>query len=179
MQVEKLSLPGVMKLTLDLYADSRGSFVESWQAERYAALGLPDFVQDNLVRSEANVLRGLHFQIQNPQAKLIQVLAGEVVDVIADIDPKSKYYGQYDLVNLTSDGATQLYVPPGYAHGYYVLSSFALVSYKCSQYYFPHDQGGVRWNDPVLAVKWPLKKAPLVLPRDQAWPLLPVSGSRC
>lgn len=172
MQVESLLFSGVLKITPACYEDARGDFTETWQVERYRALGLPAMVQDNVVRSGRGVLRGLHFQLQQPQGKLVQVLAGAVVDVVVALDPASEHYLQHLMMPLSSRDGAQLYIPPGYAHGYYVLSESALVSYKCTTLYRADDQGGLRWDDPALNIPWPLVGAPVLSARDQQWPLL-------
>lgn len=171
MQVVELALPGLLKISLQHFADQRGQFVETWQAARYRALGLPDFVQDNLVHSHHNVLRGLHFQRHQPQGKLIQVLVGEVWDLALDLRADSPTRGRHQLIRLCADDHCQLYIPPGFAHGYWVASAQALVSYKCTQAYLPDQQAGLRWDDPALAIRWPFKQPPLVNARDAAWPL--------
>lgn len=174
MKIEPLDLPGVLLISPQLHSDERGTFVETYQQQRYQSeLKLPIFVQDNRVLSRANVLRGLHFQPRRPQAKLISVISGAVVDVVVDIDPQSPTYLRHLTINLNADSYRQLFIPAGYAHGYYVLSKTALVDYKCSELYQPEDQGGLRWDDPALAIDWPLRNtAPIVSLRDQQWPLL-------
>lgn len=172
MQLTELALPGLLKIEPDCYADERGRFTETWQAPRYAALGLPVFVQDNLVHSYRNVLRGLHFQRLKPQGKLIQVLVGEVWDLALDLREDSPTCGQHQLIRLRAQDQTQLYLPAGFAHGYWVASAEALVSYKCTEVYLPDQQAGLRWNDPALAIDWPFSQPPITNPRDAAWPLL-------
>lgn len=172
MQSIQLALPGLLLIKPEIHRDSRGHFVESWQEMRYEACGLPDFVQDNLVHSHANVLRGMHYQRRHPQAKLIQVLVGRVQDLVVCIDPVSPHYLAHCSVELNAESGEQLYVPAGYAHGYRVLSETALVLYKCSEYYVPDDQAGLRWNDPKLNLPWRDSSDVIVNERDNAWPLL-------
>lgn len=171
-EVTRLALPGVLLLSPAIHVDARGSFTELWRADYYRDLGLPNFVQDNLVHSTRAVLRGMHYQHRKPQGKLIRVLAGQVQDVVVDINPESDHYGQHLCVTLDANDGSQLYVPPGYAHGYYVRSDTATVLYKCSQPYDPEGQAGCRWDDPSLALPWQLIGEPLVAERDQQWPLL-------
>ncbi|UTA48139.1 dTDP-4-dehydrorhamnose 3,5-epimerase [Simiduia sp. 21SJ11W-1] len=170
--ITPLALPGVLLLRPLTHRDSRGAFTETWRASTYRALGLPDFVQDNLVHSKACVLRGMHYQTRKPQGKLICVLQGAVQDIVADINPRSAHFGQHVSVQLDAQAGDQLYVPPGYAHGYYTQSNSAMVLYKCTDYYDPEGQGGCRWDDPLLALPWQLKGAPTVAPRDEKWPPL-------
>ncbi|MGH8542406.1 MAG: dTDP-4-dehydrorhamnose 3,5-epimerase [Gammaproteobacteria bacterium] len=172
MNVTELQLPGVLLLEPDVYGDERGFFLETYQARRYAEAGLPRrFVQDNLSQSGKNVLRGLHYQIQRPQGKLVSVIQGEVFDVAADVDPASKMFGCWVGARLSGENKRQLYVPPGYAHGFCVLSDMAYFTYKCSEYYAPELERGVRWDDPRLAIEWPVDE-PIVNERDAAWPTL-------
>ena len=172
MNVTELDLPGVLLLEPKVYGDERGFFLETWHAQRYAETGIPErFVQDNLSRSLKNVLRGLHYQIRRPQGKLVSVIDGEVFDVAADVDPDSGTFGRWVGVRLSGDNKRQLYVPPGYAHGFCVLSDAAYFTYKCTDYYAPELERGVRWDDPMLAIEWPVDE-PLVNERDAGWPTL-------
>lgn len=165
------SLPGVMLLEPETFADSRGYLRESYSRRRYLEqAGInAQFVQDNVSVSHKHVLRGLHFQRKNPQGKLIQVLEGEIFDVLADIDPASASYGMVASFRLSSDKGQQLWIPPGYAHGFCVISDRAIVHYKCTRYHDPHDQHGVAWNCPDLAIDWPLSK-PILSHRDSMLP---------
>lgn len=172
MNVTELDLPGVLLLEPKVYGDERGFFLETWQSRRYAEAGMPEyFVQDNLSKSRHGVLRGLHYQIQRPQGKLVSVIEGEVFDVAADIDPGSTTFGRWVGARLSGDNKRQLYVPPGYAHGFCVLSDAAYFAYKCTEYYAPELERGVRWDDPTLAIEW-LVEEPIVNERDAAWPTL-------
>ena len=172
MKVTELELPGVLLLEPKIYGDERGFFLETWQARRYAEAGLPQrFVQDNLSRSTHGVLRGLHYQLQRPQGKLVWVIEGEVFDVAADVNPDSPTYGRHVAVTLSDRNRAQLWVPPGYAHGFVVLSESVYFAYKCTDYYAPELERGVHWNDPTLAIEWPVED-PVLNDRDAAWPTL-------
>ena len=157
MKVTETKLAGVLIIEPKVFGDSRGFFKETFQAERYREAGIEyTFVQDNYSRSQKGVLRGLHFQVTKPQGKLVSCPKGAVFDVAVDIDPESTTYGQYVGVELTEDNHKQLWVPPGYAHGFCVLSETADFQYKCTDYYDPSDEGGVIWNDPDVAIEWPI-----------------------
>lgn len=172
MNVIHTALPGVLIIEPKVFGDSRGFFVESFQAQRYRDAGIEfDFVQDNHSRSAKGVLRGLHFQIRKPQGKLVRVSRGEVLDVAADIDPASPTFGQHVAVVLSEDNFRQLWVPPGYAHGFVVLSDSADFQYKCTDYYDPADEGGIIWSDPTLAIDWRID-APQLSAKDEAHPTL-------
>lgn len=173
MKVHQTRLPGVCIIEPQVFGDSRGYFLESFSARRYqeeAGIALP-FVQDNISRSAYGVLRGLHFQRSRPQGKLIQATEGTVFDVVADIDPASATYGQYVAVSLSADTHQQVWIPPGYAHGFCVTSESAVFQYKCTDYYDPADEGGVAWNCPTLAIPWPIS-APTLSEKDQQHPVL-------
>jgi len=157
MKVTETKLAGVLIIEPKVFGDSRGFFKETFQAERYREAGIEyTFVQDNYSRSQKGVLRGLHFQITKPQGKLVSCPKGAVFDVAVDIDPNSTTYGQYVGVELTGENHKQMWVPPGYAHGFCVLSETADFQYKCTDYYDPNDEGGVIWNDPDVAIEWPV-----------------------
>jgi len=146
-----------------VFGDHRGFFLETFQADRYrdiAGIGLP-FVQDNHSRSAKGVLRGLHFQKTKPQGKLVRVVSGEVYDVAVDIRPDSPSFGQWEGVILSEENKRQFWVPPGFAHGFVVLSDTADFEYKCTDYYDPSDEGSLIWNDPAMAITWPLKNPTL------------------
>jgi dTDP-4-dehydrorhamnose 3,5-epimerase len=157
MKVITTKLPGVVIIEPKLHGDSRGYFLETFQADRYRKLAGIDqpFVQDNQSRSAKGVLRGLHYQVKKPQGKLVRVTRGEVFDVAVDINPESPTYGQWEGVHLSEENHLQFYVPPGYAHGFLVLSDIADFSYKCTDYYDPSDEGGVHWDDPTIGINWP------------------------
>lgn len=173
MKVFDTALPGVKLIKPQVFGDERGFFLETYQQQRYEeALGMAlDFVQDNHSRSAQGVLRGLHLQLNHPQAKLVRVVRGEVFDVAADINPESASCGTWVGVHLSEENKHQLFIPAGYAHGFQVLSESADFEYKCIGYYDPEDEGGVIWNDPELAIDWPVA-TPVVSPKDQALPTL-------
>lgn len=172
MIVNETRLPGVVVVEPAVYRDDRGFLTEVWSQRRYddAGLGIR-FVQDNLSSSRRGVLRGLHYQWPAAQGKLVSVLHGEVFDVAADIRVGSPTFGQWVGVTLSSENKHQIYIPPGFAHGFAVLSETALVLYKCTEYYTPSDEGSVRWDDPSLAIAWPVA-GPVLAPKDAAAPLL-------
>ena len=170
MEVAATPLAGVMLIKPRIWGDSRGYFVETWQQERYAAAGIDGpFVQDNHSMSTYGILRGLHFQKTRPQGKLVSVSLGRVFDVTVDIRPGSPTFGQWYGVELTQDNQWQLWVPPGMAHGFVVTSQVAHFHYKCTDYYCPEDEEGIRWNDPDLAVAWPVTQ-PLLSGKDNIAP---------
>ncbi|MEQ3695722.1 MAG: dTDP-4-dehydrorhamnose 3,5-epimerase [Pseudomonadales bacterium] len=167
MKVIETKLPGVLIIEPKVFGDHRGFFLESYHEQRYQEMGIKErFVQDNHSRSAAGVLRGLHFQKQRPQGKLVRVTQGEVYDVAVDINPTSATFGQYVGVVLSGENHTQLYVPPGYAHGFCVLSETADFLYKCTDYYDPTDEGGIVWNDPTVNIDWPISN-PKLSEKDQ------------
>ncbi len=173
MQVHATALPGVVVIEPRVFLDERGFFVETYHARRYAEAGIDAaFIQDNHSRSRRGTLRGLHFQRTRPQGKLVRVVEGEVLDVAADVDPTSPTYGRWVSVSLSSDNFRQLYVPPGYAHGFCVVSETAQLEYKCTDFYDPADEGGVMWDDPVLGIEWPTR-TPILSERDKRHPALP------
>jgi dTDP-4-dehydrorhamnose 3,5-epimerase len=165
-------IPEVLIIDPDVHRDSRGFFVETYQADRYRASGVaPIFVQDNHTRSIGGTLRGLHMQSQRPQAKLIRVIAGEIYDVAVDLRRGSPTFGRSVGVVLSSDNFKQCYIPKGFAHGFCVLSGSAEVEYKCSATYDAADEFGIIWNDPALAIEWPVTN-PLLSERDRRNPTL-------
>ena len=156
MQVLKTSLPGTLIIQPDIFKDSRGFFMETFHREKYAAKGLDHpFVQDNLSYSTHGTLRGLHYQYPNAQAKLVQALKGEVYDVAVDIRQGSPYFGKWVGAVLSEENQQQLYVPPGFAHGFCTLSEQADFLYKCTDLYAPGDEYGIAWDDPDIAIEWP------------------------
>ena len=173
MKVLDTKLHGVLIIEPQACADARGFFVETFQARRYKQSAGIDaaFVQDNHSRSTRGVLRGLHAQKLQPQGKLIRVARGEVFDVAVDIDPMSRTFGTWVGTTLSDANQRQLWIPPGYAHGYVVLSDVADVEYKCTDYYAPSDEIGVIWNDPELAIDWPIDN-PLLSDKDASLPTL-------
>lgn len=154
-----------------LFGDARGYFMETYNEKDFTAAGIPArFVQDNQSSSTKGVLRGLHFQKQHPQAKLVRVLSGEVFDVAVDIRPDSPTYGKWVGVNLSAENHRQFFVPKGMAHGFLVLSEQAEFAYKCDEFYFPEDEGGIIWNDPGIGVQWPLSEGaePILSDKDKS-----------
>lgn len=155
--VEKTPIDGVVIVTPAVYGDERGYFTETYNERDYAEVGIDvRFVQDNQSRSRRGVLRGLHFQKNYPQSKLVRVLEGEVFDVAVDLRPESPTYGQWVGVLLTAENHKQFFVPRGFAHGFLVLSETATFAYKCDEFYHPEDEGGLAWNDPTVGVAWPI-----------------------
>lgn len=162
MKVVATSLPGVLVLEPKVFGDARGFFMETWQAERYHEIGLPkQFVQDNHSRSRRGVLRGLHYQIMQPQGKLVWVTRGAVFDVAVDIRRGSPNFGQWYGCVLDDIDHRQLYIPPGFAHGFCVLSEEADFFYKCTDYYHPASESGIAWDDPEIGIEWPLSEVEL------------------
>jgi dTDP-4-dehydrorhamnose 3,5-epimerase len=172
MNVKETRLPGVVVVEPAVFCDDRGFLTEVWNQRRYDDAGLDvRFVQDNLSSSRRGVLRGLHYQWPAAQGKLVSVLQGEVFDVAVDIRSDSASYGQWVGVTLSSENRHQIYIPPGFAHGFAVLSETALVLYKCTGYYTPSDEGCVRWDDPAIGIDWPIS-APILAKKDSEAPLL-------
>lgn len=167
MNVIKTKLQDCVIIEPTVFGDERGFFLETYQAERYADLAgiTSSFVQDNHSRSSRGVLRGLHFQKTKPQGKLVRVVKGEVYDVAADIRQGSPTFGQWEGVILSEENKTQLWVPPGFAHGFVVLSDTADFEYKCTDYYDPSDEGSILWNDPELNILWPIDN-PILSAKD-------------
>ena len=166
MQFSETRIPGVILVEPDVHRDPRGFFLETFHARRYAAAGIPEhFPQDNQSCSAQRTLRGLHMQVKKPQGKLIRVVQGEIWDVAVDVRPSSPTRGQWTAEVLSADNFKQLYVPPGCAHGFCVLSDTAQVEYKCTELYDPADELGIAWNDPDLAIAWPVSN-PLLSERD-------------
>ncbi len=172
MKVEKTKLSGVLVLEPDVYEDDRGYFLETWSQKRYAEAGIPEgLVQDNLSMSRKGVLRGLHLQHPHGQGKLVQVMVGEVFDVAVDVRVGSPTYGQWLGAVLSATNKRQVYIPPGFAHGFSVLSEQALFAYKCTDFYRRDAELGIRWDDPDIGIEWP-GPAPLLSPKDAEFPRL-------
>lgn len=173
MQVTETSLPGVVVIEPRVFSDARGFFLETFNEARYRDAGITcGFVQDNHSKSAKGILRGLHYQVTQPQDKLVWCLQGEVWDVAADVRPGSPTFGKWYGVRLTSEAKNQIFVPAGFAHGFVVLSDTAEVAYKCSRLYAPNDEGGIIWNDPDLGIEWPIDEAPTLSTKDAALPSL-------
>ncbi|MDJ0741059.1 MAG: dTDP-4-dehydrorhamnose 3,5-epimerase [Gammaproteobacteria bacterium] len=173
MKVTALDLPGLLLIEPKRIGDRRGWFSEVWQEQRYRDAGIAEhFVQDNLATSQRGVLRGLHAQEPFAQGKLVQVLSGRVFDVAVDARVGSPTFGRWHGLFLDGDTPLQYYVPPGFLHGYCVVSEHAMFSYKTTDVYSPEHQFAVRWDDPAIGIDWPLQTAPLLSEKDAAAPLL-------
>jgi len=172
MKVLPTELDGVLIIEPRVFGDQRGYFMESFQRQRYGDAGVgTEFVQDNISFSVRNTLRGLHFQHPNAQAKLVQVLQGEIYDVAVDVRQGSPTFGRWTGVVLSADNQRQFFLPEGFAHGFCVMSATALFMYKCSAYYSPEDEAGICWNDPDLRIPWPVQE-PILSERDRGFPPL-------
>jgi dTDP-4-dehydrorhamnose 3,5-epimerase len=163
------SLPELILLEPKVFGDDRGFFMETYQAREFARAGIPvEFVQDNHSGSRQGTLRGLHYQIQQPQGKLVRFVAGEAFDVVVDLRRKSPAFGKWAGFLLSAQNKKQLWVPPGFAHGFYVLSDWAELVYKTTDYYAPQFERTLLWNDPALGIEWPipLGQSPILSPKD-------------
>jgi len=166
MKVKKCPLDGILLIEPILYQDERGFFLESFQKERYAKVGITEeFVQDNHSRSSKNVLRGLHFTQKKPQSQILTVVHGKIFDVVVDIRKKSPTFGKWFGTELGDGGTRQIYMPHGFAHGFCVLSDWADLYYHVSEYYDPNDEEGILWNCNSINIQWPIKK-PIVSKKD-------------
>ena len=167
------SLPGVLILEPRVFGDERGFFLESYNQQAFAELGIETrFVQDNHSSSRRRVLRGLHYQIQQTQGKLVRAVEGEILDVAVDMRRSSPTFGAWEAVMLSSENKRMLWIPPGFAHGFHVLSEIAQVLYKTTDYYAPEHERTVMWNDPNLKIDWKLNGEPIVSAKDQRGALL-------
>jgi len=167
LKIINTEIPEVLIFDTDVYHDDRGYFTESFNQHRYNNLGFHHkFLQDNIVYSKKNVLRGLHFQINNPQGKLVQCLKGKIFDVAVDIRKNSDTFLKWVGVELSSENNKQLYIPEGFAHGYCVLSESSFVSYKCTNIYDANDEKGIIWNDQKINIKWPINN-PILSEKDK------------
>ena len=171
MKVSKTPLDGIIVIEPAIFSDLRGCFYEGFQAKKYADLGIPAFVQDNFSQSKKHVLRGLHYQNPHDQGKLVGVTRGSVFDVVVDIRPASTTFGQWFGITLNDENHTQMYIPPGFAHGFCVLSDTADFYYKCTDYYSPQHEHGIAWNDKQLNISWPVAQ-PILSPKDEHYPTL-------
>ncbi len=166
------AIPDVILIEPDVHKDGRGRFVETWHERKYREGGIPGpFVQDNESSSVKGILRGLHAQQKRPQGKLVRVLSGEIFDVAVDLRRGSPTYLKWVGLTLTAESAHQVWVPPGFAHGFCVVSERADVAYKCTDFYAPEDELRIRWNDPQIGIRWPITD-PILAPKDAAAPLL-------
>ena len=173
MEVKTYAIEGVMLLKPKLFRDSRGFFMESYNRRTFAQLGLDyEFVQDNHSLSRKHTLRGLHFQINRPQTKLVRAIQGTIFDVAVDIRPDSPTYGQWVGEILSAENHLQLLIPAGFAHGFQVLSETAEMLYKCDEFYSPPDDRGILWSDPDIGIDWPGSEPPILSDKDRALPLL-------
>jgi len=169
MKVIETDIAGVLIFEPRVFRDERGEFLETWSMQRYKEAGIVgDFVQDNVSYSVKGVLRGLHYQYPHSQGKLVQVLEGEVLDVAVDIRQGSPTFGKYVSAVLSRENHRQLYIPPGFAHGFCVISDSAIFSYKCTDYYNAKTEGGILWNDPDIGIKWPLTE-PILSEKDRKY----------
>ncbi len=172
MKILTTELEGVLIIEPKVFADTRGYFLESFQAQRYQQHGIPElFVQDNISHSVKNVVRGLHYQLRRPQGKLVQVNSGCAMDVIVDIRRHSKTFGQSICVELSDTNHRQVYIPPGFAHGFCALAENTIFVYKCTDYYDATSEFGILWNDPDLNIAWPTKTA-ILSAKDEEYPRL-------
>ena len=170
MQFEPTNIPDVVLISPQVYGDERGFFMETYQAQRFGAAGLPFiYVQDNQSGSQHGTLRGLHYQIRQAQGKIIRVVVGEIFDVAVDLRRWVPTFGQWVGINLSAENKDQLWVPPGFAHGFYVLSEWAEVVYKATDYYAPEWERTLLWNDPALNITWPIPagEEPILSPKDK------------
>lgn len=170
--VEESDIKGLKVITPTVFGDSRGYFMEVYNKQDFDAAGIDRvFVQDNQSASKKGVLRGLHFQIEHPQAKLVRVVRGEVYDVAVDLREGSETFGKYHGVLLSEENKKQFYIPEGFAHGFMVLSDYAEFAYKCTDFYHPGDEGGIIYNDPAIGIDWPiLKDVELIMSdKDKVW----------
>lgn len=171
MKFTPTEIPDVILIEPDVFGDNRGFFMETWHAEKFAAGGIAaDFVQDNHSRSSHGILRGLHYQVTKPQGKLVRVLGGEVFDVAVDLRKNSVTFGQWVGMHLSEDNKKMLWIPPGFAHGFYVISEQADFFYKCTDFYVPEYERAIRWDDPDFGIDWPLVDGnpPVLAPKDAA-----------
>ena len=170
--VETTPIEGLKVITPTVFGDERGYFMETYNYNDFKEAGIDlDFVQDNQSASKKGVLRGLHFQKEFPQDKLVRVIKGEVFDVVVDIRPGSKTYGQWYGVKLSDENKKMFYIPKNFAHGFLVLSDYAEFVYKCTDFYHPGDEGGIMWNDPDIGIEWPLEEGVelTISDKDKKW----------
>ena len=174
-------VPGILLIEPTVFGDARGYFMETYHREEFAAAGIDaEFVQDNQSLSAKGVLRGLHFQREHSQGKLVRVVRGRVFDVGIDLRPGSPHFGRWAAAELSDENKKMLYVPPGFGHGFLVLSETAEFTYKCTDVYFPEAEGGVRYDDPDIGIQWPETGAPALLSdKDRALPLLREQDFSC
>ncbi len=168
LKIQTFVLPDLILIEPKIFSDERGFFLETWNQAKYKEIGIhSDFVQDNMSYSKQGVLRGLHFQFPNPQGKLLQVMQGEVQDIAVDIRKDSPTFGKWESVILSAENKKQLYIPEGFAHGFLVLSESALVSYKCTEFYYPENEKTILWNDSQINIKWETFEQKIISDKDQ------------
>lgn len=164
MKIEETGLPGVLLLTPKVYRDNRGAFLETWNRRAMADAGVPtEWVQDNFSISQKNVLRGMHYQIMQPQGKLVRVVYGGVWDVVVDLRRSSPHFGKHVAVELNDENNSMLWIPPGFGHGFLALAEKVGFAYKVTEYYSPTAERTIRWNDPDLAITWPVDGATAIV----------------
>lgn len=171
MKLIPTAIPEVLILEPQVYGDARGFFLETWNTKTFAEAGLDlNFVQDNHSRSRQGILRGMHYQIKHPQGKLVRVTSGKVFDVAVDLRQSSPTFGQWAGAELSADNHRMMWVPPGFAHGFYVMSESADFLYKCTDFYAPEYDRSLRWDDPTVGIQWPLvnSEPPLISAKDEA-----------
>jgi dTDP-4-dehydrorhamnose 3,5-epimerase len=169
MRIHPTELQGVVVVEPEVFSDARGYFLETYNAKTFAAAGITEqFVQDNHSQSKRGVLRGLHYQLKLAQGKLIRVLLGEIFDVVVDIRPGSSTYGKWSGFNLSATEQKMIWIPKGFAHGFYTLTETAEVSYKVTEFYAPQHERALLWKDPELAIRWPLQGEPILSEKDKA-----------
>ncbi|MFC1516628.1 dTDP-4-dehydrorhamnose 3,5-epimerase [Thermodesulfobacteriota bacterium] len=172
MNIIPTTFEGLFIVEPKIFSDNRGFFTETYHKAKYQESGIPQiFIQDNLSSSVQNTLRGLHYQIKKPQAKIVQVIVGAIFDVAVDIRVGSPTFGKWAGVHLSEKNMRQLFIPEGFAHGFCVLSETALVTYKCSDFYHPEDEGGIIWSDPDIGIDWPAEN-PIISEKDMHYPRL-------
>lgn len=171
MEIKTTKIDGILEIQPKVFNDERGFFVETWQQKRYEQLGIGPFVQDNHSFSTRGVLRGLHFQKNHPQGKLISVIEGEIFDVAVDLRKNSPTFLQWHSVVLSGEKANQIWIPEGFAHGFLTLSPSAHITYKCTDFYYPNDEGTIHYLDPDIAIIWPSSIQLILSPKD--------SGANC
>ncbi|MHB8492942.1 MAG: dTDP-4-dehydrorhamnose 3,5-epimerase [Casimicrobiaceae bacterium] len=169
MQFTRSALPDVVIIEPNVFGDARGFFFESWNRRDFAAAGLAvDFVQDNHSRSHRGVLRGMHYQIEHAQGKLVRVIEGSVLDVAVDLRRSSATFGRHVAIELSAGDHRMVYIPPGFAHGFIVVSEVAEFLYKTTDYWYPEHERTLLWNDPALRIEWPAGVSPMLAPKDAA-----------
>jgi dTDP-4-dehydrorhamnose 3,5-epimerase len=171
MKISLTPLSGILLIEPRIFNDDRGFFYESHQMQRYLEAGIPALVQDNISRSKRGTLRGLHYQLPNSQGKLVWVIRGKVFDVMVDLRQTSPTFKQWFSITLSDDVPMQVYIPPGFAHGFCTLSDDADFCYKCTEYYAPESERGIIWNDPEINIQWPIAD-PVLSPKDTRHPTL-------